>query len=150
MLLQLYRLIWQKVAKSISNQPIKEIKKYTYFAWPAPRFKFEVKLARLASRSPETNLPPGPVPFPVPPLAPGTAPTPPTPPCGCKISPKKLAPTPIFNRKKWVSFWESYALSFYRSKMILNCPNHFGHTVQNDYRSMYVQDKLYIPSTINN
>ena len=112
MLLQLYRLIWQKVAKSISNQPIKEIKKYTYFAWPAPRFKFEVKLARLASRSPETNLPPGPVPFPVPPLAPGTAPTPPTPPCGCKISPKKLAPTPIFNRKKWVSFLRILCLVF--------------------------------------
>ena len=97
----------EKVAKLISKQPIKNKNKNkndTYFAWPAPRFKFEVKLARLASRSPETNLPPGPVPFPVPPLAPGTAPTPPTPPCGCKISPKKLAPTPIFDRKKLVRF----------------------------------------------
>jgi len=67
------------------------------FAWPAPRFKFEVKLAKLASRSPETNLPPGPVPFPVPPFAPGSGP--PTPPCGCKISPKKLAPTPMKQEK---------------------------------------------------
>ena len=27
-------------------------------------------------------------------------PTPPTPPCGCKISPKKLAPTPIEQKEK--------------------------------------------------
>ena len=30
-------------------------------------------------------------------------PTPPTPPCGCKISPKKLAPTPIEQKEKKLS-----------------------------------------------
>ena len=63
----------------------------TYFPKPVPppRFKFEVKLARLASRSPDTNFPPTVVP---PLLLPWAAP--PTPPWGCRISPKNEAPTP--------------------------------------------------------
>lgn len=65
---------------------------HTYFPkpWPPPRFKFEVKFARLASRSPDTNFPCALVP---PLVFPGAAPA--TPPWGCKISPKNEAPTPI-------------------------------------------------------
>merc|ERR1719367_1940538 len=67
----------------------------TYFPKPVPppRFKFEVKLARLASRSPDTNFPPTVVPPLVLPWA-----APPTPPWGCRISPKNEAPTPVASK----------------------------------------------------
>ena len=60
-------------------------KSKTHFAPPEFKLRLEVRLARLASRSPETSLPVAGLvaPF-VEPLAP---------PWGCRMSPKKLAPT---------------------------------------------------------
>ncbi len=71
----------------------------TYLLCPDVRLRLEVRLARLASRSPVTILA-GSAPAPPPPPAaewPLVAPPPPAPPppadCGWRMSPKKSAPT---------------------------------------------------------
>lgn len=68
---------------------------FTYLPWPIPRFRFDVRLARLASRSPDTNFPAGPPGFPpgvtIPPLAGADVGNEF---CGWRMSPKKLAPRP--------------------------------------------------------
>ena len=113
----------------VSSWVIKYNLRSTHFPWPAFKFKLEVKLARLASKSPDTSLPLGVVPFPA--ICPFA-----DPPWGWRISPKKLAPTPTKNRKKGKSeFWnfdlstymcrciECLACSFLAKKAIINSKN---------------------------
>ena len=64
----------------------------TYLFAPDARLRFVVRLARLASRSPDTILPLAPASWP-PPMPPAPLRPACDVPCGCSMSPKKDAPT---------------------------------------------------------